>query len=131
MKRPGTHGNTWQSGSSVFSNLVFLLILAYGIYVVVQYVPLALESSSVESMLNTIQDTQLANPILDEQDAEQKVTELLNINEMDDLKENFKFSESADSVFIDVNYQRELDLLFFSKTLNFNKSLTILKPRSY
>lgn len=131
MKHSVSNEKKRQAGSSVFGNLVFLLVLAYGIYVVVQYVPLALESSSVDSILNTLQDTQLANPITDDRDAQQKVTELLNINDMDDMKKQFRFTESADSVFINVSYQRDLDLLFMSKTLTFDKSLTIIKPRSY
>jgi hypothetical protein len=131
MNRSYFHTKNAQSGSSVFGNIVVLLIFAYGIYVGVQYVPIALESSNLDSIFNTIQDTQLPNPVLSTGEAEQKVSELLNINEMNDMKKYFKYSATSDSVYISLNYQRELDLLFMNKTLNFDKSVTMIKPRSF
>lgn len=131
MSRSKTSRKTAQAGSSVFGNLVFLLVIGYGIYVGVQYVPIAIESSTLDSVFNTITDTQLGNPVLSTGDAEKKVSELLNINEMNDMKKNFKYSSTADSVYVDLTYQRELDLLFMDKALNFNKSVTVPKPRSF
>jgi len=118
-------------GASFLSNIFYLALLGYAIYVVVQYIPLMLESSTVDSILNTIQDTQLPNPVVDVHGAENKVSDLLNLNEMNDLKNNFKVTETADSVYIDVFYQRELDLLFMDKTIDFDKSLVLLKPSRY
>jgi len=131
MNRSYSRTKNTQSGSSVFGNIVVLLIFAYGIYVGVQYVPIAIESSNLDSIFNTIQDTQLPNPVLSTGEAEQKVSELLNLNEMNDMKKNFKYSATSDSVYISLNYQRELDLLFMNKTLNFDKSVTMIKPRSF
>jgi len=131
MNRSYSQTKNTQSGSSVFGNIVVLLIFAYGIYVGVQYVPIAIESSNLDSIFNTIQDTQLPNPVLSTGEAEQKVSELLNLNEMNDMKKNFKYSATSDSVYISLNYQRELDLLFMNKTLNFDKSVTMIKPRSF
>lgn len=118
-------------GASFLSNLFYLALLGYAIYVVVQFIPLMIESSSVDSILNAIQDTQLPNPVDDVNGAQKKVSDLLNLNAMNDLEKNFKVTETADSVYIDVFYQRELDLLFMDKTIDFDKSLVIRKPSRY
>ena len=42
-----------QKGASAIVTLIILALLAYGVYVGIQYVPQAIESKSVDSVLNS------------------------------------------------------------------------------
>jgi len=116
------HGN--QKGGAVMT-LIVLAIAAYGVYVGLQYVPLHIESTSVDSILASLQGGQKAKPLTSVHEIEAKIKNLLYINEMRDMEEYFKVRNYRQSFTIEVSYTRELNLLFDTKVLNFKKSLTL------
>ena len=65
-----------QKGASAIVTIIFLAVLGYAVYVGIQYVPQAIESRSVDSILNTVETDQRANPVSTENDAKTKVIDV-------------------------------------------------------
>ena len=77
-----------QKGASAIAMFIFIALLAYGVYVGMQYVPIMIESQGVNSILNSISSDQQGEPLSNENEAEAKVIRMLQVNEMDDMVEN-------------------------------------------
>jgi hypothetical protein len=116
-----------QEGSAL-SSLLIVAVLAYGVFIAIQYVPLHVESSTVDSVLSSIQGSHKAQPITNVQEAERKIDVLLNVNEIRDMKEYFKVSDYRGEILIDVTYNRDLNLLFQTRTIRYEKSLVLPRP---
>jgi hypothetical protein len=86
------------------------------------------ESSTVDSVLSSIQGSHKAQPITNVQEAERKIDVLLNVNEIRDMKEYFKVSDYRGEILIDVTYNRDLNLLFQTRTIRYEKSLVLPRP---
>ena len=116
-----------QEGSAL-SSLLIVAVLAYGVFIAIQYVPLHVESSTVDSVLSSIQGSHKAQPITNVQEAERKIDVLINVNEIRDMKEYFKVSDYRGEILIDVTYNRDLNLLFQTRTIRYEKSLVLPRP---
>ena len=51
----------------------------------------------------------------------------MNINQMEDLRDNFTVMERGDSYVVTVNDERELNLIYEKRTILTSKSLTLKK----
>ena len=122
------HNTRLHQKGSALSSLLLLAVFAYGVFVVIQYTPLYLESSAVDSILATIQGSHKGNPISSVQEVEFKIDNLLNINQMKDMKEYFKVSTYRGEILIDVTYNRDLNLLFQQKKIRYEKKLVLPRP---
>ena len=116
-----------QEGSAL-SGLLIVAVLAYGVFIAIQYVPLHVESSTVDSVLSSIQGSHKAQPITSVSEAERKIDALLNVNEIRDMKEYFKVSDYRGEILIDVTYNRDLNLLFQTRAIRYEKSLVLPRP---
>lgn len=114
-----------QVGASAIGTVLLLVILAYGIFVGIQWVPQIIESSSVDSVLNSIESTHRSDPVRSAQAARTLIDNHLQINQMQDLKEVFTVREWANDYVIEVSYERQLNLLYETRTLHYEKSLTL------
>jgi hypothetical protein len=54
----------------------------------------------------------------------------LNINQLEDMQKYFTVTENSDEIVVSVAYERELNLLYTKKQINYNKSLTLRKRDS-
>lgn len=115
---------TSQKGSALGSLVVFLLVL-YGAFLAIQYVPITIESNSIDSILENLENGHRTDPVGSVQDVRNRIAKNLNINEMDELKENFGVSKSFGNYIVKVSYERELNLLFDRKALVYEKSVTL------
>lgn len=113
-----------QSGSSLLGNVFLLALLAYGIYVGIQYVPLLVESKSLDSMLSSIESQNQSQKYESSQQVEQAVRSMLNLNQMDDMLQYIKVRES-NQISIEIDYDRELNLLYEKKNLHYSKTLDL------
>ena len=50
---------------------------------------------------------------------------MLNLNQMDDMMQNIDIRASSQGISIEIDYERELDLLFQKKVLTTNKTLDL------
>lgn len=113
-----------QQGSVIVTILV-LALMAYGVFVGIQYVPLKIESSSVDSLLDNIEADHKATPIGSVSDVKDKINNILYINQLDHLRDSFIVRRYRGSLIIEVKYERELNLIYENKVMLYEKSLTI------
>lgn len=114
-----------QKGASAIVTLILLVALGFAAYVGIQYVPQAIESKSIDSILETMQSTQNVNPVQTVQSAQTKLIGLLQINEMDDMTDSFTIEQQGEAIVVNFSYDRELNLLYKKHPMHYEKSLRI------
>lgn len=114
-----------QTGASTVTFVVVLVLIGAGIYIGLQYIPLQIESATVDSILSDIRKADALKPAREVKDIQEKIAQALNINQMEDMRKHFKVTEINDEFVVSVNYQRELNLLYTSKQIDYDKSLTL------
>jgi hypothetical protein len=114
-----------QRGASAVGTVILLAIVAYGVFVGIQYAPLLIESSSVHSILNSIESAHHSDPARNAQAVRALVDNHLNLNQMNHLRDSFNVREFANDFVIEVSYERDLDLFFTKKVITYETSLTL------
>ena len=114
-----------QKGASAIVFIIVLAIFAYAVYVGLQYIPQRIESGSVDSILDSIVENHKTTPVQNVSEILSTITRLLNVNQMDDMKENFKVSKYRGTYIIKVSYERELNLGYETKTIQYEKTRTL------
>ena len=115
----------YQKGASAISMIIIIAVLGYGGYVGIQYVPQVIESKSIDAILNNIQATQKTEPAKTEQEAKTRVIKLLQINEMDDMTKSFSVKERSGEITVTFSYERELDLIYENKKIEYVRSVVL------
>lgn len=113
-----------QKGGALVT-LIILALAAYGVFVGIQYVPLHIEATSVNSILESIGGSHRASPLSSVSEVEAKIKNLLNINEMRELEDKFQVRQHLGDFIIEVQYERKLNLLFENRVIQYDKSLTL------
>lgn len=114
-----------QKGASAIVNIILLILLGFGVYVGIQYVPQFIESRSIDSILTTMQDDQKTAPVSSAGEARTKLVKLLQINEMDGVMDSFTVRERDGEVTIEFKYDRELNLVYKNHPMQYEKTLTL------
>lgn len=114
-----------QRGGSAIGTIVLIAVLGASVYVGLQYVPQYIESSSVNSMLDSLQTNLRKEPPESVADIWSAIDKQLYINERENLKDSFKVSQYRGDYTITVSYDRELNLLYDTKTMHYEKSITV------
>ena len=114
-----------QKGGSVIGHIITLAVLGYGVFFGLQYIPQLIESSSVNSILDSIEANHKASPYLGVDEITGAISKLLNINEINDMKDKFHVKRNAGKYVIEVSYERELNLGYETKILKYEKTLTL------
>jgi len=115
----------FQRGASGINTIIVVAVLGYGVFVGLQYVPQMIEWGTVNSMLDSLRSQQVSNPPSSVQEIEADIGRLLDINEMRDMAEHFNVRRQGDGYLVSVNYERELNLLFTHKIIQYHKELPI------
>ena len=114
-----------QTGTSVIATLITLAVLGYGVYVGIQYVPQAIESRSIDSILKTVDSANKSGSINSVQAAQEKVISLLQINEMNDMADAFTVTERDGRITVTFSYERELNLLYKIQPMPYEKIIIL------
>jgi len=114
-----------QKGASIISTIITLAVLGYGVYIGIQYVPQAIESNSIKSILNSMKDSQISNPVTSTRAASAKVIKLLQINEMNDMTDSFVVERRDDKIVVRFSYDRELNLGYKIQPIHYEKSMSL------
>jgi len=114
-----------QLGGSLLSNLFFIAVLAYGAYLGIQYVPQALEARSVQTTLDSMLSSHEANPVPNAQVALDRLHNMLNMSDLDYMAESFQVKQKGGAIVVTARYDRELDMLYRTRTINYEKSVTL------
>lgn len=114
-----------QGGSSVIGLLMTLATICYLAYVGIQWVPQAVETNNVDSIIDTIQTEHKAatNPSI--LDIERTWSNYLNINEMNNLRDALTVEKYGGTITVNVTFERELDLLFQKRTLVYDRTIVL------
>ena len=114
-----------QKGASAIFTVIILAVLAYGIFVGVQYAPQLIESKSIDSILRTMKGSQETDPVSSEHAARVKVTRLLQINQMNEMSKSLSVREFNGIITIKFSYERELDLGYKKQPMHYEKLLKL------
>lgn len=114
-----------QRGASAIGLVIILAIIGAVIYIALQYIPQYIESSTVDTILSSIEETHAATPGSSANKIRSLINKQLDINQMDDLRDSFKVTQDGEIYLVTVNYERELNLIYEKKLIKYDKSLTL------
>lgn len=114
-----------QKGASAISTIIFLALLAFGVYVGIQYVPQFMESKTIDSILKTMDSSNKTAPVDSAKAAEAALVKLLQTNDMNVMSDSFKVKQSNNRITIEFNYDRELDLIYKTVPIHYQKMLIL------
>jgi len=114
-----------QKGASAIVFIIVLALFGYAVYVGLQYIPQRIESGTVDSILDSIAENHKTTRVQNVSEILSAITRQLNVNQMDDMKDNFKVSKYRGTYIIKVSYERELNLGYEIKTIQYEKTRTL------
>ena len=114
-----------QKGASAIVTVIVLALLAYGIYLGIQYVPQAIESRAIDSIFATIDQEHRMDRLRSADEAKTKVVKMLQVNEMNEMAKNVSVKRFSDTITIKVIYERELNLGYKTKPMPYEKTLVL------
>ena len=114
-----------QTGRSVIGNIIMLAVFGFGLYLAFQYIPLHIESGTVDSILNNIKAKHKASPVRSVDEILDLIERQLDVNQMTDLKDDFYVRQIRGTYVIKVSYQRELNLIYEKKPMHYEKTLAL------
>ena len=112
-------------GGSVIGLLITLALIGYGVYVGLQYVPQYIESATVDTVLQGLLDKHRKEPLTDIRTVQGVLDKQLYINDMGDRKHYFSIVPMNGNYIVTARYERDLNLLFTTKRLAHEKSVTL------
>ena len=118
-------GSTTQRGASSLILIIILALLGAGVYIGLQYLPTYIEAGTVDSILDNVEkayDKSADNSVKSIQDS---IDKQLNVNQMNDLKENFKVTQDDEEYIIKVSYERELNLIYTRKPVKYERTVIL------
>jgi hypothetical protein len=118
-------GFTTQRGASSLLLIIILALLGAGVYIGLQYLPTYIEAGTVDSILDNVEkayDKSADNSVKSIQDS---IDKQLNVNQMNDLKENFKVTQDDEEYIIKVSYERELNLIYTRKPVKYERTVIL------
>ncbi|MGD8630281.1 MAG: DUF4845 domain-containing protein [Gammaproteobacteria bacterium] len=114
-----TSQRTQRGASSVI--LIILVLLGAGVYIGLQYLPQYIEAGSVDSILDSVEKAYDKSAVNSVKSIQDMIDKQLNMNQMNDLKDNFKVTQDGDRYIIKVSYERELNLVYKKKPVTYEK----------
>lgn len=114
-----------QGGKSAIGNFIVLALVAFGIWVGVQYIPQRIEAGTVRTILDQVQQRHNATPFQDDRDLWVVIDNHLHLNGMEGMRDHFKARWDHGTATVTVNYVRELNLLFTTKAIEFHEELVL------
>jgi hypothetical protein len=114
-----------QKGGSAIALIIVLAVFAYAVYVGLQYIPQRIESGTVDSILDSIAENHKTTPVQNVSEILSAITRQLNVNQMDDMKDNFKVSKYRGTYIIKASYERELNLGYEIKKIQYEKTRSL------
>ena len=120
LMQPGT-----QRGASAITLIIILALIGAGTFIGLQYIPQYIEAGTVDSILSNIEQVHEETPVTSINSLRNMIEKQLDINQMDDLRDSYKVTQDEEIYMVDVNYERELNLIYEKKLVQYNKSLTL------
>ena len=106
-----------QRGGSPVLVIIVLAVLAYGVFIGIQYVPQWTEARSIRSILDSAQSSQATEPLRSEQAVSGKIIRMLQVNELNDMTDAFKVTRTGEGFLVEFSYERELNFGWEKKAI--------------
>ena len=100
-------------------------LFGYGVFIAIQYIPQWIEKTTVESILDQLAARNETDPFTDQRDLEAAISGQLNVNQMNDMRDNFKVTGPRGKLMVTVDYERDLNLLYTIKTTHYHDELSL------
>jgi len=114
-----------QRGASSVILIIILALLGTGVYIGLQYLPQYIEAGTVDSILDSIEKTYKKSPGQSVESIQGMIDKQLNMNQMNELKDNFKVMQDGEEYIIKVSYERELNLIYEKKPVTYEKTVIL------
>jgi len=114
-----------QLGASPVVTIIILAIIGVGVFFGLQYIPQSMESGTVDKILSNVEKDHEETPFKSINEIESRISNQLNINEMNDMMANIKITEEGEGFVIKVNYERELNLIYEKQMKPYEKILIL------
>ena len=114
-----------QRGGSIIVTIIMVAVLGFAAYIGIQYVPQMVESKSIDSILDSMEDRQKSDPVTDVTSAKTRLVKLLQVNEMNDMTDGFTVKERDNKITIVFSYDRELNLVYKVHQMHYEKTLSL------
>ena len=118
-----THHN--QRGASTLGTVVLLAVLGFGVFVGLQYIPQKIEDMSIDSVLDSIETIQQQSPSGNVQGVEATIDRLLNTNDLEHLRSNFKVYQNGKGINVTFSREWKLNLIYTEQGMKYEKTLTL------
>lgn len=117
--------NSKQRGASAIGIIIILAIFGIGAYIGFQYIPLFIESGTVDSILGSIESANQKKPVSSVSEVRELINNQLNMNQMDALADAFTVTRIDDTYTVNVYYERQINLLYEKKLIETDKTITL------
>jgi cytochrome c-type biogenesis protein CcmE len=114
-----------QRGASAIGIIIILAIIGVGAYIGFQYIPLLIEAGTVDSILSNIEKANEEKPLTSTNQIRGMIDRQLNINQIEELADNFTVTKDEETYTVNVNYERQLNLIYEKKLIETDKTLTL------
>jgi len=105
--------------------IIVLVLAAYGVFIGIQYVPIKIEFSSVDAILESIETTQRVEPASSLAAVKEKINNQLYINQRQHLADAFEVKQNGGRFTIRARFERELNMGYARKMMVYDNSLTL------
>lgn len=113
-------------GAGTVGLVVTLALIAYGVFVAIQYVPQHIEWVTVSDVLDKVAETHRQRRFNGTEAVWATIDRQLYVNERGDLKEVFTVAPAPNAGYlVTARYQRPLNLLFTEKQVDHEKSIEL------
>lgn len=114
-----------QKGASGIVTIIVIAVLGYGAYLGIQYVPQAIESKAIDSMLSNLVSAHKTEPARDVEAVREKIIRMLQIDERNDMTDSFSVKQRNNVITIKFSYERELNLVYKKHVIHYEKSRSL------
>jgi len=114
-----------QRGMSVIALIIVLAIIAGGVFFGIQYIPQYMEAGAVDSILESIEESHETGMATNKGEVESMLAKRLQVNNMLDMRDAFEVTEKDGDLIVSVNFERELNLLYEKRPVEYSKTLVL------
>ena len=114
-----------QQGISAIGLVIILAIIGAGAYIGLQYIPQYIEAGTVDSILGSVEKAYDKSAVNSVESVQGMIDKQLNVNQLNDLKDNFKVTQDGEDYIIKVSYERELNQIYKKKPVKYEKTVIL------
>jgi len=119
------NGKNKQRGASAVGIIIILAILGAGAYIGFQYIPLFIESGTVDSVMSSIEQANEKKPFASSAEIRNTINKQLDMNQMQELADAFTVTKYEETYTINVYYERQLNLIYKKQLIETDKTITL------